>query len=564
MMNERWLKRYDPDVSPDLKIPSIPLHEILRESAKRFPNHQAMYFYGKSVTYAELDEQSNRFGNVLKSFGVKRGDRVTIMLPNTPHCVIAYYAILKIGAVVVQTNPLYVERELEHQLKDSGSEIIVALDLFYPRIKGVMERTRLKKIIICRVTDFLPPLLKLLYPLKALKEGQRVKVDKESFIGDFIPLSRGASHLLDHQVIPPDEIALLQYTGGTTGTAKGVMLTHSNLVTNTLQCRSWMPDLKPGEETFLAVIPFFHVFGMTACMNLAIVLGAKMILIPKFKTEEVIKNIEKSRATVFLGVQAMYVAINHFEGIEKRDISSIKVCISGGGPLHVEVQEQFESLTGGKLVEGFGLTEASPVTHCNPINGIRKKGAIGLPLPLTEARIVDLETGEKEMPVGEAGELIVKGPQVMKGYWNHPEETRQTLRNGWLFTGDMARMDEEGFFFIVDRKKDMIKTVGENVYPREVEEILFQFPKVKEAVVVGLPDSFSVEIIKAYLVLNEGTTATEDEIITFCRTHLAKFKVPKMVEFRKELPKTIVGKVLRRVLLEEELMKTKLNQGKSL
>ncbi len=563
-MTKPWFKRYDPDVSPDLKIPPVPLHEILTDAAKRFPENQALSFYGKLISYAKLDELSNRFGNVLKGFGVKPGDRVAIMLPNTPHCVIAYYAILKIGGVVVQTNPLYVEREIEHQLKDSGSGIMVALDLFYPRIKAVMPRTQLKRIIICRVTDFLPPLLKLLYPIKALKEGQRVKVDQKPFIDHFMPLIKSASPLLVHQAVDPGDIALLQYTGGTTGTAKGVMLTHTNLVTNTLQCRSWMPDLKEGKETFLAVIPFFHVFGMTACMNLAIYLGGEMILIPKFKTEEVIRSIEKNRATVFFGVQAMYVAINHFKGIEKRDISSIKVCISGGGPLHLEVQEQFESLTGGKLVEGFGLTEASPVTHCNPINGARKKGAIGLPLPLTDARIVDLETGEKEMPSGETGELIVQGPQVMKGYWNHPEETRQAIRNGWLYTGDMAKMDEEGFFYIVDRKKDMIKTVGENVYPREVEEVLFQFPKVKDAVVVGLPDSFSVEIIKAYIVLNEGETVDEDEVIAFCRQHLAKFKVPKLVEFRKELPKTIVGKVLRRILLEEELKKTKPNQGKSL
>ncbi|MFI5303639.1 MAG: long-chain fatty acid--CoA ligase [Nitrospiria bacterium] len=552
---------YDPDVSPELVIPSVPLHEILIQTAKRFPQNQALVFYGKSITYTELDDLSNRFCNVLKGFGVKRGDRVTIMLPNIPHCVIAYYAILKLGAVVVQTNPLYVERELEYQLNDSESEIIIAMDLFYPRIKAVNKSNRLKKIIICRVTDFLPPLLKMLYPIKAFKEGQRVKVDKKPFIHDFMPLLKNASPLVSHQVVDPQDIALLQYTGGTTGIAKGVMLSHANLVTNTLQCRSWMPDLKDGKETFLSVIPFFHVFGMTACMNLAISLGGKMILIPKFKTEEVIRSIEKFKATVFFGVQAMYVAINHFEEIAKRDISSIKVCISGGGPLHGEVQERFESLTGGKLVEGFGLTEASPVTHCNPINGTRKKGSIGLPLPLTDAKIVDLETGKRELSVGEAGELIVRGPQVMKGYWNHPEETRLAIREGWLYTGDMARMDEEGFFFIVDRKKDMIKTVGENVYPREVEEILFQFPKVKDAVVVGLPDSFSVEVIKAYIVLDEGETSTEDEVINYCRKHLAKFKVPKRVEFRKELPKTIVGKVLRRVLLDEELKKSKLNQG---
>ncbi|HXN07192.1 MAG TPA: long-chain fatty acid--CoA ligase, partial [Nitrospiria bacterium] len=476
---------------------------------------------------------------------------------NVPHCVIAYYAVLKIGAIAVNTNPLYVERELEYQLVDSGSEVMIALDLFYPRINAVYSKTRLKAVILCKVTDFLPPLLKLLYPIKAWKEGQRVTVDWKPHIHDFMALLKSGSSRAIKTDVKPDDIALLQYTGGTTGMAKGVMLTHRNLITNTLQCRTWMPELQEGKETFLAAIPFFHVFGMTACMNLAVYLAGKMVMIPRFKTKDVLKNIQKYRATVFLGVQAMYVAVNHFPGVEKWDISSVKVCISGGGPLHVEVQERFESLTGGKVVEGYGLTESSPVTHCNPINGLRKKGTIGLPLPLTDARVVDLETGDKELALGEIGELVVSGPQVMKGYWNHPEETAQTIRNGWLHTGDMARMDDQGFFYIVDRKKDMIKSVGENVYPREVEEVLFLHPKIKDAVVVGLPDQFSVEVIKAYLVLNEGETATEEEIITFCRQHLAKFKVPRFVEFRNDLPKTIVGKVLRRILLEEELQKAK-------
>jgi long-chain acyl-CoA synthetase len=559
-----WLKHFEAGVPKNPGIPAIPLHELLSESARRFPQKTAITFYGTRITYRELDDQSNRFGNALKGLGVKRGDRVTVMLPNVPHCVIAYYAILKIGAIVVQTNPLYVERELDYQIRDSGSEVIIALDLFYPRIEAVREKSGIRKIIICHVTDFLPPVLKLIYPIKSMLEGQRVKVDRKEYIDEFISLLRKGSPLREHQVIDPGEVALLQYTGGTTGTAKGVMLTHANIVSNTVQCRTWMPELREGEEIFLAVIPFFHVFGMTACMNLAIYLGGNMILIPKFKTAEVIGAIEKHRATVFFGVQAMYVAINHFEGIQSRNLSSIKVCISGGGPLHAEVQERFEELTHGKLVEGFGLTEASPVTHCNPINGLRKKGAIGIPLPGTEARIVDLETGEKVLRPGETGELVVRGPQVMKGYWNHPAETAHAIRNGWLYTGDMAKMDDDGFFFVVDRKKDMIKTVGENVYPREVEEALFRFPKVKEAVVVGLPDTFSVEIIKAYIVLNDGESATEEEILAFCARNLAKFKIPKRIEFRQELPKTIVGKVLRRILLEEEMKKVNRNQGKSI
>ncbi len=561
-MNKPWLKQYDRDVFPELKIPSIPLHQILIETAKKHPASPALVFYGKTISYAELDDMTNRLGNVLKGLGVQRGDRVTIMLPNTPQCVIAYYAILKIGAVAVQTNPLYVEREIEHQIKDSDSEVLIVLDLFYPRIEAILSKVNLRQVILCRIQDFLPPLLKLLYPLKAMKEGQWIRVKKKPFIHDFMKLIKNASSDCKIPEVKPEDLALLQYTGGTTGTAKGVMLTHFNLVANTVQCRSWMPELKEGEETFLSVIPFFHVYGMTACMNLAIYIGGKMILMPRFKTKEVLDNIEKYSATVFQGVQAMYVAINYFPGIEKRELSSIKVCISGGGPLHAEVQERFESLTGGKVVEGFGLTEASPVTHCNPIHGKRKKGTIGVPLPLTDARIVDIEKGEKDVPPGEVGELIVQGPQVMKGYWKRPEETAGTIRNGWLYTGDMTKMDTDGFFYVVDRKKDMIKTGGENVYPREVEEILFQHPKVKDAVVAGLPDPFSVEIIKAYIVLNDGVTATEEEILEHCRKHLAKFKVPKLIEFRKELPKTIVGKVLRRILLAEELKKKQENQEK--
>jgi long-chain acyl-CoA synthetase len=335
------------------------------------------------------------------------------------------------------------------------------------------------------------------------------------------------------------------------------MLTHRNLVCNAIQSATWT-RMRERSEIVLSVIPFFHSYGLTACLNSTIYRGGTLVLLPRFQTQDVLKCIKKYRPTLFPGIQAMYVAINNFPGIEKYDLSSIRACISGAGPLHLEVQERFEALTGGKIVEGYGLTEASPVTHANPVHGKRKKGSIGLPFPDTDAKIVDLETGERELPVGEVGELVVRGPQVMKGYWNRSdEENRNMLRNGWLYTGDMSRMDEEGFFYIVDRKKDMIKTKGENVYPREVEEVLFRHPKVKDAVVAGIPESFSVEVIKAYVVLKEGQEATEEEILEFCRRELAKFKVPKFVEFRRELPKTIVGKVLRRILLDEEMKKAK-------
>jgi long-chain acyl-CoA synthetase len=529
----------------------------LTRSASEFPQKPAIYFYGTKLTYKNLEEQVNRFANALINFGVKQGDRVSIMLPNLPQCVIAYYGALRIGAIVVQTNPLYVERELEHQLNDSGSEILVALDLFYPRIQNIMGKTSLKRVVLTNVRDYLPPLLKLLYPLKAKKEGQWNPVVKQPPLYDFNRLLKEASPQPPSIQVDPQEVALLQYTGGTTGVPKGVMLTHANLVANTVQCRHWMADLKEGEEIFLSVIPFFHVYGMSVCMNLSIYIASAMVLLPRFKTDDVLKAINRYHPTIFPGVQAMYVAINNHPKVKRYNIRSIRACISGAGPLQKEVQDQFEQLTGGKLVEGFGLTEASPVTHANPINGQRKKGSIGLPFPDTLARVVDMEDGRKVLPVGEIGELVVQGPQVMKGYWNKEEETRMVLREGWLHTGDMARMDEEGYFYIVDRKKDMIKTSGENVYPREVEEVLFRHPKVKEAVVAGLPDQFLGEKIKAYVVLKEGESATEAEILTFCREHLAKFKVPRLVEFRKELPKTMIGKVLRRVLLEEELKKLK-------
>ena len=554
-MERPWLSSYEPKVPESIEYPEVPLCQFLSDSAKRYPEKVALSFYGNRTTYRELLEQAHQFANVLITLGVKKGDRVAIMLPNIPQCVIAYYGALKMGAVVVMTNPLYVDREIQIQMSDSGSETIVALDFFYPRIESILKETPLKNIILTSVRDALPWLLSLLYPLKARKEGQWIKIKKVAPIYDMKSLMASASSSPPTQKVTSSDLALLQYTGGTTGTPKGVMLTHHNLVVNAIQCRRWMPSLLDREERFLAVIPFFHVYGMSTCMNMAILLSSTLILQARFVTKDVLKAIHKLQPTIFMGVQAMYVAINNFPNLKNYDLSSIKACISGAGPLHREVQVQFEQNTGGKLVEGYGLSEASPVTHANPITGQRKTGAIGLPVSDTLAKIVDKENSDKILGIGEIGELAVKGPQVMKGYWQQKEETALVLKEGWLYTGDMARMDEEGFFYIVDRKKDMIKTTGENVYPREVEEVLFQFPKVQDAVVVGLPDQFSGEVIKAYIVLKTNQTATEEEILDFCKEKLAKFKVPKTIEFRTELPKTIIGKVLRRVLLEEEMKK---------
>ena len=554
-MDRRWVQAYERGVPPALSYPRTALQHFLAASADRFPSRAALLFYGRPMSYRELDRATNRFANALKGLGVRKGDRVAIMLPNIPQSVIAYYGALKLGAVVVQVNPLYVDREIEVQVGDAGARVIVALDLFYPRLESIHSKIGLETIILTSVRDYLPWYLRLAYPLKAIREGTWVSVRKQPPVYDWPAILAASNDAPPDAAVGPDDLALLQYTGGTTGVPKGVMLSHGNLVANTLQCRHWMPSLRDGGEVFLGVIPFFHVYGMTACMNLAIATGGTIVLLPRFVTKDVLKAIASYRATIFMGVQAMYVAINNCEDVGRYDLSSIRICISGAGPLHVEVQERFEALTGGKVVEGFGLSEASPVTHVNPIFGTRKKGTIGLPLPDTDAKVVDLETGRREMPIGQPGELVVKGPQVMAGYWRHPDETAAVLRDGWLYTGDVATMDAEGYFAIVDRRKDMIKTKGENVYPREVEEALYRHPKIKEAVVVGIPEAFSGEFIKAYVVLKEGATATERDILDFCARELAKFKVPKTVEFRAELPKTLIGKVLRRVLLEEELKK---------
>lgn len=550
-----WTRFYEPGVPPSLAYPDITLGTVLSLTARKYPDRPALLFYGKKISYADLDRLADRFSHALSGLGINKGERVALMLPNIPQMVIAYYGTVRAGAVAVPTNPLYQEHELEVQLRDSGAETLVAVDLFHPVISRVLPRSGVKHLILCGIRDFLPFPKNLLYPLQARIEKQWVDVKRVPPIYDFLKLVRNAPDSPVNRGVSPDDVALLQYTGGTTGVPKGAVLTHRNMVVNAVQSRAWLTLRNEGESSVLAVIPFFHVYGMTTGMNLGILIGAELILLPKFHTKQVIDFIEKYRPEIFPGIQAMYLAIGNYPDIGKRDLSSLKVAISGAGPLMHEVQERFEHLTGAKIVEGYGLSEASPVTHANPLFGRRKTGSIGLPWPDAEARIVDIETGGKTLPVGEAGELVIRGPQVMKGYWNKPAETSQALRGGWLHTGDIAKMDEDGYFFIVDRIKDMIKTVGENVYPREVEEVLFSHPKVKDAVVVGIPQDFMGEEIKAFIVLKEGETCAAQEIIEFCRRQLSKFKVPKEIEFRNELPKTLVGKVLRRVLRDEELKK---------
>lgn len=554
-MERVWHKFYQEGVPPAIDYPDITIPKFLENTVKKYPDNIALTFFGKKLDYRKFYESVNRFAAALSDLGIKKGDKFSILLPNCPQFVIAYFAAYKIGAINVNTNPLYVERELIYQLNDSGSETILCLDLLYPRVKKVKEKTNLKTIIVTSIKDYLPFPLNLLYPIKQKREGHVVKIEKEPGVYLFKDLLDKYPPSPPEVETSPEEIALLQYTGGTTGISKGCTLTHKNLIANTLQCESWFVEAIEGKETCLCALPFFHVFGMTVAMLYSVQCGYNMVLMPKYEVESALKLIKKHKPTIFPGVPTMYAAINHHPDVEKYDLSSIKYCISGAAPLPVEVYKKFEELTGAKLVEGYGLTETSPVTHCNPFVGLRKIGSIGVPFPDTDAKIMDIETGENEMPVGEPGELAIFGPQVMKGYWNKPEETKNVLREGWCYTGDIAKVDEDGYFYIVDRKKDMIISGGFNIYPREVEEVLYEHPKVREAAVIGVPDTKYGESVKAFISIKEGEELTEEEIIQFCKENLAKYKIPKSVEFRDEMPKTLVGKVLRRVLVEEELKK---------
>ena len=556
-MERAWISRYDSGVPLTSAYPEWTVPDLLRRSASRFPESPALFFYGARISYRELNDLTTRFALGLWRLGVKTGDRVALMLPNIPQAVIAYYGALKAGAIVTPTNPLYVEREIQSQLIDSGSETIVALDLFYPRIRAVRERAQLPgRIIITSLGDFLPTMKRLIYPIKARLAKRWVVVEKTPPVYDFLELldstpRQSESDSLRLPSVEPDALAQIQYTGGTTGTPKGVMLTHRNVVVNAMQGRFWCSDFHEGEEIFLGAVPLFHCYGLSTCQNLAVATGCEIILLPRFHAEEAVKAIHKHRVTIVSGVPMMFSMITDFPKASRYDLHSIRVCLCGASPLPAEVQEGFERLSGVKISEGYGLTEAGPTTHCNPIQGQHPRGSMGLPFPDTDARVVDEETGLRDLPIGEAGELIIRGPQVMQGYWRKEAETQAVLRDGWLYTGDIVRRDERGFFFFLDRKKDVIKPWGETVYPREVEEILFQHPAVQEAVVVGAPDRHYGEAVKAYVVPKSGCAVTEVELIEHCRQSLARFKVPVAIEFRTELPRTIIGKVLRRALRDE-------------
>jgi len=539
-----WLQAYPAEVPASLSYPGEPLYNLLENAADRYPDKDATIFFGARLTYRDVRTQARRLAAGLHEIGVHKGDRVAIMLPNCPQAVIAYYGVLMAGAIVVQVNPLYVQRELKHQISDSGARVLITLDLLYPKLRGL----GLCHIAITSLPEYMPIPTKWVAPLK-------LKPPKIPYGGLFMrwaDLLRPEPLAQPVAVDPKADIALLQYTGATTGLAKGCMLTHCNLMANVRQTAAWLHRVKPGDHVItLAALPLFHVYGMTTVMNFTIFLGGALLLQPKFEARQTLKLIQKYRPSLFPGAPTMYVALNHTPKVEKYRLDSIQACISGAAPLPLEVQQTFERLTGGRLVEGYGLTEASPVTHANPIWGERIEGSIGLPWPDTQARIVDPASGA-DLPIGEVGELAIRGPQVMLGYWNRPDATAEALHDGWLLTGDMARMDEKGYFYIVDRKKDLIIAGGFNIYPREVEEVLYLHRGVKEAVVVGIPDEYRGETVKAYIVPKDGYTLDKSEIIEFCRQNLASYKTPRFIEFRTELPKSMVGKVLRRVLLEEE------------
>ncbi len=557
-MDRIWVKSYPPGVSDTIELPEEPVTALLDEAVRQFPNNIATDFEGQTLTYAQLGQAVDKFASVLRDLGVGKGTRVGTLLPNLPQNVITYYAALRLGGIMVENNPLYTERELEHQLNDAGVEVLVVMDQMYPKIKEIRnELPKLREVIVTNVFDAFKGIKAVLGPMT--KKGKSViapvpRSEPVKFWKDVMRTAKGG--VPQTPVNAKEDLALLQYTGGTTGVSKGVMLTHFNLVANCAQARAWFTDAEPGKEVVLIALPLFHSYGQTVCMNVGIMLAGKLVLEPNPRDlPAVLHTIGRTKPTIFPGVPTLYANLLAHPKLKETDMSSIRLCFSGAAPLPVEVQEQWEKVTGGRLVEGYGLSETSPIATGNPLYGKRKIGTIGLPVPETDIKLVDIDDPSKEVPAPGPGELCIKGPQVMQGYWNRPDETEEVLRDGWLYSGDIAEVDEDGFFKIVDRKKDMIIVGGFNVYPRDVEEILYQNPKVLEAAVIGKPNPRSGETVKAFIVLKPGEKMDNDEINKFMRENLTAYKVPKEYEFVADLPKTMVGKVLRRALVEQEKAK---------
>ena len=559
MERRHWHACYDEGIPVPFPFAERTLVEAFDRVAAHRADAPALFFLNRRMTYGALKDQVDRLATALARLGVVKGTRVAIQMPNLPQTVIAYYAVLAAGGQVVMTNPLYVAREIEYQWFDANCEVAIVADyIFAQRIQPIRDQLHVKHYIVASIPEYLGFPLNFLAPLKLkrMKPPSYAKVRPEPHVHRFKALVEGTPPAPPKVAVGLDDIAVLQYTGGTTGVSKGAILTHRNLTANCQSVLAWLHIAEFADEVVLAALPFFHVFGMTASLNFPIYSGCAMALIPNPRDiPAVIQAVTKRRVTLFMGVPAMFAALNNYRGIEQFDLTSVKSCFSGSAPLPVDVLQKFEQLTGARIVEGFGLTEASPITHGNPM-GKRKVGSVGVPFIETDSKIVDLETGTRELPPGEDGELILQGPQVMQGYWNRPEETALALRDGWLYTGDIARMDAEGYVFISGRKKDMIIVSGYNVYPDEVDGVLATHPAVLESATIGVPDPQRGELVKSFVVLRPGTTATTEEVLAYCREKLAAYKVPRAIEFRAELPKSPVLKILRRELRAEEIARS--------
>jgi len=545
-----WFKHYDPEVPHHLTYPRIPLHSLLDQTATKNPATPCTNFFGKQLTYQQIKDLSDRFASNIRHLGVKKRDRVILMLPNSPQFLITYYGLLKAGAVVVPLNPLSVERELKFFLTDSGAEVLITIPLFLDKVASLKGKTPLKHIVCSRLADFLPFPLHL---IQGFLEWRLMRRASGSGGVDFKELLKAAPPPDWHpDPVPMDEMAVVIYSGGTTGVAKGIMLSQYNLVSNAHQITTW--GALTDEQGVLAVIPFFHGYGMNVIMNSAVQLGGEIFLLPRFSAKGVAKAIQKYKPSFFIGVPALFVQLSNLPNIERYDFSSLRGIFVGAAPLTHAIKDEFEKKTGGRMIEGYGLTESTTAIMSNPYHGMHKVGSIGLPFPDVDAKIVSIDDGH-DLPPGELGEIVLRSPSVMLGYYNNPEETRKTVVDGWLHTGDIGYIDPDGYFYITDRKKDLIIVSGFNVFPREIDELIYQHPKVKEGITIGIPDPKKGERIKVYVVLKEGEVATQEEFIAYFKDRLTPYKVPSEVEFRAELPKSMIGKILRRALREEETLK---------
>jgi long-chain acyl-CoA synthetase len=547
-----WLSAYPSGVDWAAPLPDHSLDQLFRDALARFGTRPCVDFLGRRYSFAEIGDLVARAAEGLQRLGVGKGTRVGLFLPNTPYYIVAYYAVLRAGGVVVNFNPLYAEREVRHLAADSGVEIMVTLDLtvLLPMVQRMLGSTGLKRIVVCPMADILPFAKSWLFRL--FRRHEVAVVPRDAAYVRFATLIDNDGDAAPVAIDPQRDVAVLQYTGGTTGTPKGAMLTHRNIVANATQCRIWFHGVGDGCERVLAVLPFFHAFAMTSAMNFSLMTGNEIVMMPRFELRELLRTIVARRPTIFPGVPTLFTAINNYKRIKRYDLSSIKFCISGGAPLPLEVKSSFETLTGCSLVEGYGLSETSPVAVCNPFGAANKPGSVGLPLPGTIVEIVSLEDPAKLLPQGERGEVCIRGPQVMQGYWGNPAESARVLEGGRLHTGDVGYLDVEGYLFLIDRIKDIVISSGYKIYPRNVEEAVYQHPAVAECVVLGLPDAYRGQTVKAYIVVAAGHALSEHDLRAFLADKLSPIEMPKQIEFRGSLPKTTIGKLSKQALLAEE------------